>query len=676
MDKTKVYLADLTHTGNGIIALTFPLGTSFVAAYAKQELGDRFDFSLFKFPDDLGKAIGNEPPKVLALSNYSWNLELGYKLSAWAKQRDPNLIVILGGPNFPVAQDEKLEFLRDRPLVDFYIENEGEVGFTELLRMLESYDFDVDAMKKSKASVVNCTYNSGGELVEGGIERIADVNTIPSPYLTGLMDEFFDLPLSPMIETTRGCPFSCAFCADGLATKSKVAAFHIDRVRDELRYMAERIKSVDELTITDLNFGMYQQDVETARSIALIQEEFQWPALVRAAAGKNRPERIIEAASLLKGSWVIGSAIQSSDPDVLKNIKRSNISIDAYRDFLDFMNSLDKDAQTYTEIILGLPGDTKEKHIESLRYGIESQVNSVRMYQAMLLSGTDMASKETREKFGLLTKFRIVPGGVGVYEFGGEKVRVAEIEEIIVGSNDMPFGDYVSCRIMNLLIETYLNNGLCEEIFAAIRAMGLTVFDFLIFIHQHEELYTPKIKEIIARFVVATSEDLYDSREQAESSVLSPEMFDRHLTGELGNNELLEHKALLYSELEDSLQVLLSGLNLYLKEQGLLTDAVQDYFEQLCKFILCKKERIQQTDLETEHSFKYDFKEIEQLNYEVNPTNYANSGEDLRFKFFHHQDQKEQVLNAVSLYKNHPGGISRMLYRQNLKKLYRDFQRV
>lgn len=676
MVKTKVYLGDLTHTGNGIIALTFPLGTSFVAAYAKQELGDRFDFSLFKFPDALSKAISNDAPQVLALSNYSWNLELGYKLSSWAKHINPNLIVILGGPNFPVSADEKLKFLEQRSIVDFYVENEGEVGFTELIRKLESHDFDAEAFKKSKEPVVNCTYNSGGELIEGKIERIPDVNIIPSPYLTGLMDEFFALPLSPMIETTRGCPFSCAFCADGLPTKSKVAAFHIDRVRDELRYMAERIKSVDELTITDLNFGMYQQDVETSRSIAAVQAEFQWPALIRAAAGKNRPERIIESAALLKGSWVIGSAIQSSDQEVLKNIKRSNISIDAYKDFLDFMNSLDRDSQTYTEIILALPGDTKQKHFESLRYGIESQVNSVRMYQAMLLSGTDMASQATREKFGLLTKFRIVPGGVGVYEFADEKVRVAEIEEIVVGGNDMPFDDYISCRIMNLLIETYLNNGLCEEIFAAMRAMDLSVFDFLIFMHQHDELYTPKIKEIMASFVEATSVDLYDSYEQAESSVLEPETFDRHLTGELGSNELLEHKSMLYTELEDSLEVLLNALNLYLDEQGLLTETNREYFAQLGRFIFCKKQMVQQTELEIEQSFKYNFKEIEDQNYEVDPANFALNGEEMRFKFFHHQEQKDQVQNAVSLYENHPGGISRMLYRQNLKKLYRDFQKV
>ena len=113
----KVYIADLTHTGNGTMALTFPLGASYVASYAKKILGNKFDIKLFKYQDRLHEAILNEPPQILGLSNYCWNIELGYTLIEWAKTINPILIVIVGGPNFPTTTGDKIKFLKSTILM-------------------------------------------------------------------------------------------------------------------------------------------------------------------------------------------------------------------------------------------------------------------------------------------------------------------------------------------------------------------------------------------------------------------------------------------------------------------------------------------------------------------------------------------------------------------------------
>ena len=39
-----------------------------------------------------------------------------------------------------------------------------------------------------------------------------DLTLIPSPYLSGRLDQFLDGKLMPVIQTNRGCPFSCTFC--------------------------------------------------------------------------------------------------------------------------------------------------------------------------------------------------------------------------------------------------------------------------------------------------------------------------------------------------------------------------------------------------------------------------------------------------------------------------------
>lgn len=263
---------------------------------------------------------------------------------------------------------------------------------------------------------------------------------------------------------------------------------------------------------------------------------------------------------------------------------------------MDYSNNLSNDSQTYTEIILGLPGDTKHKHFESLRFGVRHHTNSLRMYQAMLLAGTEMDTKECREKYGLITRFRTIPGCVGIYRFFGEDHPVVEIEEIIVGSKDMPFEDYIECRIMNLVIETFYNNSLFEEIFGVIRAVGGDVFDCLLYVKDHSELYSPRIAEIIDEFVHQTSADVFDTREEAERFVLTPDVIGRYVGGDLGINELLVHKALLFRELPQISELLVTAAKACLRDHDLLTRRVEHYIDELLRFIVQAKRDILETD--------------------------------------------------------------------------------
>lgn len=672
--KRTIYFADLTHTAQGIGAPTFPLGVSFVAAYAIKELGTQdFDMRLFKFPADLERALREEPPDILCLSNYSWNFELAYALSRLAKRVNPRLIVVVGGPNFPIDEPEKREYLQYRPAIDFYIELEGELGFVELVRRLDAHGFDAARLKAQGELIGNCSYLFGDQLVSGPAARIMDVNVIPSPYLTGLLDPFFAMPLVPMVETTRGCPFTCAFCADGIAIKSRIKRFDTNRTKEELHYVARRTTKSEEIIITDLNFGMYQEDVTTCKYIAELQEQYKWPVLVKASAGKNRTEQVIEAATILKGSWMIGAAIQSSDPDVLKAIKRSNISSETFEKFIEFGNHLSKEALTYTEIILGMPGDSKQKHFESLRFGVKNNVNSLRMYQAMLLVGTEMASRQCRQQYGLMTRFRTIPGCVGVYPFFGEEHPVAEIEEIVVGNNTMPFEDYIECRVVNLLVETCYNNALFEEVFNVLRALDVPVFDCILFIKDHPELHTPRIKQIIDEFIFQTGKDLYETRQEAERVVLTPGVIGRYIGGELGINELLVHKALLYGELEDLATLVFCAAEDALRQRGLLTPAVERYLSELRRFVLNRKKAIDQTETVLVDRYNYDFHAISQQEYKVKPDALPLLEEPIEYTFFHDEDQKRHILKQLTLYKNTTMGLGRLIQRSNLKMMYRRF---
>ena len=669
MNRFSLYIADLTHTSSGIMSNTHPLGSAYVAAYCQEKFKNIIDIELFKFPNDLIKSLSIKLPQVLAFSNYSWNLELSYEIAKWVKAINPNTVVVFGGPNFPTDIKEQKDFLHYRSHIDFYIQSEGEIGLAKLIEQLLDTKFDYTKLKNNKIVTTNSVYLWGNEIYVGDIERINDVNLLPSPYLSGMLDEFFDMPLTPMLETTRGCPFSCTFCADGAKIKNKIHRFESERVKEELNYIATHVKQSDEIIITDLNFGMYQQDILTANLLAEAQEKFNWPIIVKGSAGKNKTERIIDVATILKGSWIIGAAIQSTDSEVLSNIKRKNISLDSYRSFLGAMNQLNEDASTYTEIIVGLPGDSKEKHFASLRDAVESEVINVKSYQAMLLVGTEMATETARKEYEFLTKFRVMAGGAGLYKYKDIKIKALEVQEIVVGNNNMSFDDYLACRRMDFVLEGFYNNAPYSELLESFKSIGFSIFDLLQFLSLKSDLYNKKVANILDIYTKMANSNLFDTFEEARNQ--SNQNLELYEKGEFGFNETLECKTMLYLAIEDTLETITRTIIEFLREQDINSVLLETYFNQLKDFVYLKKHDITANKKEHYKFFDFNFALMDSHGFTEDPRTYEICEQPKYHIFYHEEEQQRHIDKSLKQYQSHSGGFSRFLYNQNLNKMYR-----
>ena len=118
------------------------------------------------------------------------------------------------------------------------------------------------------------------------------------------------------------------------------------------------------------------------------------------------------------------------------------------------------DADSRSEIILGLPGESLKSHFQTIDTVIDAGFNHVNTYQLMMLPGTEIDSPETRQQYEMKTRFRILPRCFGYYNVLGKQVVAAEIEEVCVSTNTLSFEDYIKCRKMHLLIHIYHNDGL------------------------------------------------------------------------------------------------------------------------------------------------------------------------------------------------------------------------
>ena len=244
--KIKIYLCDLTYDTIVLVTDTIPINVGYIASYLDKNLKDQIEIKLFKYPNELLKELKNNPPDILGLSNYSWNSNLSEMFARIGKKINPNLMVIQGGTNIPHEIDEKKKFLINRPATDVYAMFEGERSALNFVkRFIETRD---NPKLFFESPIDGCVFihpdTRGSEdpkfIVGKYLERIKDLDEIPSPYLNGMLDKFFDGKLRPFIETNRGCTFTCSFCHTGHSYFHKKNKLTAERVKAEIEYICKR----------------------------------------------------------------------------------------------------------------------------------------------------------------------------------------------------------------------------------------------------------------------------------------------------------------------------------------------------------------------------------------------------------------------------------------------------
>jgi len=545
MKPVKIYFADLTYDTVAISTESMPLNVGYVASYCISQFGSNVDIKIFKYVDKLDKAIRESPPDILALSNYVWNQNLGTEFFRMMKKINPNTITVWGGPNFPLDPPSQEKFMKEHSELDFYVPIEGELGFSKIVeRFLESKSLD----QIFENPIENCV-----SLKEGKVQytfsnsRIKKLDDIASPYTTGLLDEFFDGKLSPMLQTNRGCPFTCTFCTDGKDDVMQVTRFSHDRVKSEVEYIGEHVPTnTHTLYISDLNFGMLPGDLETCDAIVDIQNKYDFPHKVLSTTGKNNKEKIIESINRLNGTMALSMSVQSMDQKVLENIRRANISTTK---MIELAPAIKKyDIRTTSEIIMGLPGETYQSHIDGIKELIDAEMDYIVIHSCMLLPGSEMATPKDREKWNFKTKFRIIPRDFVKLSSGK---NICEIEEIVVGSDVMSFEENLELRRLGFVLWVTSQGVVYDAIIKFLREKKIDVFKLFYRMSKNPELAPKNIQDVFKRFGNAAVDELYDSPDEIIKKIQSDEEYERLLQGAGAINVIQFHHALVLTEFID-----------------------------------------------------------------------------------------------------------------------------
>jgi putative methyltransferase len=438
-----------------------------------------------------------QAPAILGLSCYVWNLRKHMKVARLCKERFPNTLIVAGGPQIP---ERVGDFLERHPYVDIVVHGEGEISFQRLLR--EGLQAHPDWSK-----VPGISFRQGGRTISTPHEKLPRNIVMRSPYLEGYMDRAIavcralKLDFIAPWETNRGCPYSCTFCDWGSNTMSKIRTFELDRLMKEVEFFGRA--QVPGVHINDANFGILPRDSEIAQKLVSTRNEAGFPRFVRLNFAKNSNERVFEISRAWTESGMLSSttlSMQATTMEVLSAIKRENIGTERYKDLQK--RYMDASIQTYTEIILGLPQETKE----SFKRGLDSifemgNHDDVRIYEFVILPNAPVSEPESVEQFGLKTVEKYVEPPMP-----GTPPDEVEMVPTVIETNTMSRDEWIDCSVYSRLIQL-MHNG-CYTRYVAIHLHRRYGLPYHVFYGKMQEYFSSRPETVLGN-VLAAFEVMY-----------------------------------------------------------------------------------------------------------------------------------------------------------------------
>jgi len=504
-----IYLSDLSHTGQGRNPNHVPLASGYLACAAKEAFLD-LDITIFRDPHLFLQAIKIQKPDIVGFSVYTWSECLSSFMADKVKKTYPDVITVAGGPSVDDIDEEITHFIKTFPYYDVVVPNEGEVGFNHLIGHVRTHNRLI-----LDDTITGCVrLASDGSLLRGEYIR-PDLDKLPSPYLEGWMAPFLKDGYLPILQTMRGCPYSCTYCCSGSKQWSKLRAFDLDRVKAEFDYIRENQKSIEGyLFLTDENLGVLKErDVKLAQYIRDSYDKRNYPAMIDTYTDKRVTEYTKKINDILRPIKFYNMSFQTLNEDARKAVKRININHDDIPEFLEWVK--EKKISSTTEMIFGFPNETLESYISGLEWLQKNGFDKVHSYELRLLRGSDLFTIQNREKYNIKTKYRLGDRSFGVYD----KVVVADVEEVAISANTYNLHDYIKVRkygFFFFLVNTKQYFSGLTEMMLKIGVPGEKLITYLANYNYGNKLM---LNTIVKEYGKRVQEELFESLEECTESI-------------------------------------------------------------------------------------------------------------------------------------------------------------
>ncbi len=398
MSRVRVLLCQLPipPAGPAPVRGNVPLAGAYLKMFAElRGLGERYEIELLPTAEAntlgdaaLVEAISAREPRFVGFTCYLWNIDRTLWIAQRLKERRPDVLVLIGGPEITADNAWTLR----HPAVDFAAIGEGEQTFVDLLTALDAQC----SPATTGAGLRFETPNIAGLHVRGMTatppfrKPLPHLNDISSPYLCGILDAADERML--LLETIRGCVYKCKFC---YYPKSYDDLYYVaeDKIVANLRHARERGATEVVLLDPTLNQGRNFDDFVRLLARENPERQFTYFGELRAEGIKPSTAELLRDANFSE----VEIGLQSIDPAAMELMDRKN-NLKAFERGVRAL--LDVGVRVKVDLIIGLPGDT----VDSVRRGLDYLYDhrffsSIQVFNLAVLPGT--AFRHEAEQLGL-----------------------------------------------------------------------------------------------------------------------------------------------------------------------------------------------------------------------------------------------------------------------------------
>ena len=354
-----------------------PLAISSILSYLKnqKEYGDKYiakhtSINLLNYNNVLNinivypylEKININEYNFIAISAYVWNefltndlirilrKEFGYKGS-----------IILGG--YQISYSDNLE--SEYPDCQYFVIGYGEQSILDILT------------EKTNEKV---------------IKRNTNFSLLPSPYISG------EIPINMnqkmvRIETKRGCPYQCTFCAHRDIVNHKIDYYEQHKVIDEIYNFKE--KNVKKINILDPIFNagkdylLYMNEFQKSNTKSKISLQARFETIVG-----NRGLEFLNSCDGLNVNLEFG--LQTAIRTESEIIKRKN-NPSKIKEVMKQLN--DRKINYEISLIYGLPSQTLDSFKSSIDFVLDNGCKNIKAFPLMLLKGTELYKQKEKYNF-------------------------------------------------------------------------------------------------------------------------------------------------------------------------------------------------------------------------------------------------------------------------------------